>query len=583
MAAPRELDLTVTLGQCLDGWADSLRARVAAGTLSPQTLRNYTQYARYMVTWLGPDRTCDSVEACEITDYLVAYRNREVPRQGAKTPGAATIRMCHKAAKGLLGHAWAQRWLRENPMRDVAAPPLPGRRPMPERAALSRPELDQVIAAAKAGHGSDHGGHASWARDEIVVRLAAESGLRNADIQNLDLPDVEAMPEGYWVVQITSGKGRKARTVPISTACAELIADYVENHRPDPAGVPDRYDAYGGLVKGDQNALLLTAEGCRLNQASVRYIVAGCAQAALGRHHVPHGLRHTAGTLLAREAKADLAVVAHILGHSDISVTSVYLDTRGEEAAAAVNRRKVGARAASVKALPPGRADATWPGECGTRRGYSRHRREKVPKCGLCVQWHRQEQQELDVLRRAMPARLHGTVTGWRDWRCRCDPCREAHLNPPKPQPANEPAPCGTETAYQRHIRRAEEVCGPCDEAHRVWLVARRTPREEPVCGTPAAYRRHCRLGEQACRPCLDAVAEASQVYLAVAGQQRRAGVVRPKAVCGCCEKLRSVTAAGVIRKHDGCPGSGEAPAMAPLRLATDPELWQAEQHGDVA
>ena len=264
-------------------------------------------------------------------------------------------------------------------------------------------------------------------------------------------------------------------------------------------------------------------------------------------------------------------------------MTSVYLDTRGEEAAAAVNRRKVGARAASVKALPPGRADATWPGECGTRSGYRRHRREKVPKCGLCVQWHRQEQQELDVLHRAMPARLHGTDTGWRDWRCRCERCREAHVNPPRQQPDNTPAPCGTETAYQRHIRRAEE-CGECSAAHAVWLEARRTPRAVVPCGTPGGYRRHRRNGEQACGPCLDAVAEASRVYMATASaERRRPGGVRPRAVCAGCSALRAVTAAGVVRRHGDCPGGGEPPVMAPLRLATDPQLWQGEQQGDVA
>lgn len=35
-------------------------------------------------------------------------------------------------------------------------------------------------------------------------------------------------------------------------------------------------------------------------------------------------------------------------------------------------------------------------------------------------------------------------------------------------------APCGTESAYQRHKRRKEAICAACDAAHREHLVQRR-------------------------------------------------------------------------------------------------------------
>jgi hypothetical protein len=232
-------------------------------------------------------------------------------------------------------------------------------------------------------------------RDEIVIRLAGESGLRNGDICNLDLGDVEADPAGHWVAQVRRGKGRKSRTVPLTDACATLIRDYVEQWRPAPYGLPDRCDQHHKLTKGDAQALLLSAERHRFNAASVRHIVDRCAKAALGRHYVPHGLRHTTGTLLVREARADIAVVAHVMGHSDISVTSVYLDTRGDEAAAAVNRRKPGAQAKAPK-LAPGGDETRWP-ECGTREGWNRHRREKSPRCMPCLMWKREDAKRAEM------------------------------------------------------------------------------------------------------------------------------------------------------------------------------------------
>lgn len=425
MAAPRELDLTITLETAWQSWETRLRSLVDADQMSPDTTRGYLAYSRRAIDHLGPDRTIDSIDAAEISGWLIAYRARG---RGDKPSSPDTIRFCRKAINGLMAHAESNRWLRENPMRDVPRAPMPTRTTRPERAALARHELDAMLAAARAGHGSFNGDQGCWVRDEIAVRLAGESGLRNADIRDLDLDDIEKDPAGHWVVQIRRGKGRKAATVPVTDECATLIITYIEQWRPEPGTVPDRRDRHGKLFKGDQQALLLTAERHRFNTASVGHIVGRCAKAALGRHYVPHGLRHTTGTLLVREAKADLAIVAHVLRHSDISVTSVYLDTSNDEAAAAINRRKIGkpGSAASRQALPPGQDVPTWPEDCGTRRGWQRHRREKVPRCGPCRYWYRGAQQELEVLRRLMPERLHGTVSGFRDWKCRCDRCRAA-------------------------------------------------------------------------------------------------------------------------------------------------------------
>ncbi len=71
-------------------------------------------------------------------------------------------------------------------------------------------------------------------------------------------------------------------------------------------------------------------------------------------------------------------------------------------------------------------------------------------------------------------------------------------------------APCGTPSAYRRHLRHREPTCQPCRAAHVAAVTAHRRrppapPRELLPCGTEAAYRRHLRWRELACRPCMDA------------------------------------------------------------------------------
>ena len=95
-------------------------------------------------------------------------------------------------------------------------------------------------------------------------------------------------------------------------------------------------------------------------------------------------------------------------------------------------------------------------------------------------------------------------------------------LAEPEPAPGRPVAACGTRSGYQRHLRRNEEVCGPCREAARAYGridAARRAERHQQErerlwglkkgqwahpparCGTRAARRRHKRRGEE-CQVC---------------------------------------------------------------------------------
>lgn len=550
MAAPRALDLTVTLDAAWRAWGEHLRRRVDAATLSPETRRNYLAYSRRAVEHFGPDRPCDSVEAREVHAWLAEYRTRTF---GDHPVGANTMHMCHKALTQLMKYADAERWLRENPMCDVTAPSKPApHAARPERAALARHELDALIAAARNGHGSAHGDRGNWLRDEIVIRLAGESGLRNAEIRDLDLADIGPSTSGEWVAHVRCGKGRKARAVPVSDACAKAIRDYVEDWRPEPAGSPERCDEHGRVTKADAEALLLTPQRHRFTAHTAGGIVKRCAQAALGRHYVPHGLRHTTGTLLAREAKADPALIAHVLGHSDISVTSIYLDTRSDEASAAVNRRRPGTRTKAPKALPPGPDDPRWP-ECGTREGWMRHNAEKSPKCTPCRVWRREDLKRVEVRRLTREVadrdrRIHRLTEEVEELRAATGR-RRRH---------------GTARTYRWHLLVGQRPCGACEAAHGHSLGSR------PECGTVGASRRHRDWGEPLCRTCLDAVA---------ADKHERKGrrEARRRGLCAVCEHECALTAAGAVWRHGTCQGGGLPPAELAVPDALLSE-WGADQ-----
>src|SRR5689334_12187837 len=63
-------------------------------------------------------------------------------------------------------------------------------------------------------------------------------------------------------------------------------------------------------------------------------------------------------------------------------------------------------------------------------------------------------------------------------------------------------APCGTASAYRRHLRYKEEPCDACRAAGRAYDQARLSRKEKPPppppppCGTTARWSRGCRCSE---------------------------------------------------------------------------------------
>ena len=174
-------------------------------------------------------------------------------------------------------------------------------------------------------------------RDEIILRLLTETGPRVAELCAADLDDIRRHElTGTPVLRIRHGKGGRGRDVPLSPALVELIGRYQDGERPaPPAGDSDAEKADAA------RALIVTIRGRRMGARDVQRMVSrrvGQMPAELRRAVTPHGLRHTAATVLLRQAGADVGTVADILGHADVGTTSVYLDPSASAAAEALGR-----------------------------------------------------------------------------------------------------------------------------------------------------------------------------------------------------------------------------------------------------
>jgi len=154
----------------------------------------------------------------------------------------------------------------------------------------------------------------SWTgrRDKAMFVLAAQTGLRISELTSLTLDDLHLHSHAANVTCV--GKGRKARTTPITQSTAAAINTYLTERRTRPGSTV--FPGPGG------NQLSPDAVNQRL-AVHLERAQKTCTSLA-NRHVTVHTLRHTAAMRFLA-AGIDSAVIALWLGHESTATTSMYL------------------------------------------------------------------------------------------------------------------------------------------------------------------------------------------------------------------------------------------------------------------
>lgn len=149
-------------------------------------------------------------------------------------------------------------------------------------------------------------------RDRAMLELMYASGLRVSELVTLRTFHVGQQDH---VLKVT-GKGNKERLVPFGQVAGDWLQRYLKEGRPE---------ILGGQASED---LFVTARGSKAGEAMSRVmfwnLVKRYARAAgITSPLSPHTLRHAFATHLLNHG-ADLRAVQMLLGHADISTTTIY-------------------------------------------------------------------------------------------------------------------------------------------------------------------------------------------------------------------------------------------------------------------
>ena len=143
-------------------------------------------------------------------------------------------------------------------------------------------------------------------RDKAILELFYSSGIRLAELCNIDLEDLSLKERTCRIL----GKGNKTRIVPVGIKALQAIKTWL-NYRNEKN------------YRNPSNALFLNIKGQRLGKRSVQLRIKKISRNRGLPDINPHMLRHSFASHIL-ESSGDLRAVQEMLGHSDIATTQIY-------------------------------------------------------------------------------------------------------------------------------------------------------------------------------------------------------------------------------------------------------------------
>ncbi len=232
--------------------------------------------------------TLDQLQNTQIRRYIATLHSRGL--------SGKTIARALSAWRGFYDYLIQHKGFSRNPVMGLRAP----------KTAKTLPQALSVDQAVK--FVDIQGDGLLEQRDHAIVELFYSSGLRLAELVNLDIAQLD-FSEGTVTV---TGKGNKTRIVPMGSHAMSAIQIWMQRRT---------------LIQISENnpeAVFVTQQGRRITPRAVQYRIKQWAiKQGINSDMHPHLLRHSFATHVLQSSQ-DLRAVQEMLGHASISSTQVY-------------------------------------------------------------------------------------------------------------------------------------------------------------------------------------------------------------------------------------------------------------------
>lgn len=277
---------------------------------SEKTISGYLNGVRSFNTWFEQSngrepepKDITSIDLREYKQYLI------------KTEKKATTTINYRLAAMRKYLTWAN----SQGLLPTGLPILPGEvkdnRNKIAPKSLTKKQQDDLLKVVSPTRGGN-------LRDETIITLLLNTGLRNSELRALRLEDLELSPRGGWLTVL--GKGNKYRKIPLNNEARKILNEYLKT-----------YSVEDFLFTGTRGQ----KKGKPLSDVGVQKIFNKykdqLPEIRDDKDITVHSLRHTFATRML-EAGRNLVEVAALLGHENLNTTAIYTKPHPHSLRAAV-------------------------------------------------------------------------------------------------------------------------------------------------------------------------------------------------------------------------------------------------------
>jgi integrase/recombinase XerC len=271
------------------GWIDRfIRHLEFERRLSPLTCENYRRDLKTLAAW------CEKSGVGSWGDLNSEHVRAYSASCFRKGLSARSIQRRLSASRTFFRYLMREKKVEKNPITSVSAPK--GKKRLPGN--LDADRMARLLAIPGDGAIID--------RDRAILELLYSSGLRLAELVDLDIGDVDMHDATVHV----TGKGNKDRVVPVGRQALKALRQWSITR--------------SDLADADEKAMFVSNRGTRISSRSVQARVKHWAKMqGIDANVYPHLFRHSFATHVL-ESSHDLRGVQELLGHANISTTQVY-------------------------------------------------------------------------------------------------------------------------------------------------------------------------------------------------------------------------------------------------------------------
>lgn len=254
----RDSATTGTVGD-ISGFHRSFQRSLRAAGKSPKTIDTYLEAVNQFSAFVeaqGMPTDVAHIHREHVESWIVSLQD------AGRAP--ATVSNRFRALQQFWKYLQEEGEITESPMRNMSRPRVP-EQPVP---VLTDDEIRALLATC-----ADHSVFENL-RDEAIIRLFVDTGMRRAELLNLTVDDLDFDLD----VAIVLGKGRRQRACPFGAKTGKILDRYMRARR--------RH------TNRDLPAVWLTRRGT-LNESGLATLLRRRGERAGIGHIHPHQLRHT--------------------------------------------------------------------------------------------------------------------------------------------------------------------------------------------------------------------------------------------------------------------------------------------------